>query len=189
MALQRDEAAQNEHDHAEGRDAVAEGVHFVAVGRDHGGEGHDDGDLRKLRGLEADARDLDPALGAVGRRADKRHEHQKHNGYRKDDKRRAAPELIIEAADKQHAADADDGEDRLPGKIIGGIAGQIIRAGIGGREDHDNADEHEQHRQRQERQIQQAALVEQHLILCFWRLRQALRLGSLRRFIQPRYAV
>ena len=33
------------------------------------------------------------------------------------------------------------------------------------------------------------ALVEQHLVLCFGRLRKALRLGSLRSFIQPRYAV
>ena len=39
------------------------------------------------------------------------------------------------------------------------------------------------------RQIEQAALVEQHLVLCFGRLRQTLRLGNLRDFIQPCYAV
>ncbi len=69
MTLERDQAAQDDHDDDERQDAVAEGPHFVAVGGDEGGEGHDDGDLRQLGGLEADARDLDPALGAVGRRS------------------------------------------------------------------------------------------------------------------------
>ena len=132
MALQRNEAAQDDHNRAEGRDAIAEGAHFIAVGRDHGGKRHDDGDFRKLRGLEADARNLDPALCAVGRRADERYEHQEHDGYREDDERSTAPELIVQPADKQHTADAHDSENRLPGKVIGRVAGQIIRAGVGG---------------------------------------------------------
>lgn len=115
MALQRDEAAQDDHDRAEGRDAIAEGAHFIAVGRDHGGKRHDDGDFRKLRGLEADARNLDPALCAVGRRADERYEHQEHDGYREDDERSTAPELIVQPADKQHTADAHDSR-KSPGR-------------------------------------------------------------------------
>ncbi len=185
MAFQRDKAAQDDHDDDERQDAVAEGAHFITSGRDHGGEGHDNGDLCKFGGLEADARDLDPALGAVGRGADDRHEHEEKHRDQQDDERGAAPELIVQAADKQHAADTGDGKDRLPGEVIGRIAFQIIRAGVGGREDHDNTDQHEQDRQRQERQIEQAALVKQHLVLCFVRLRQPLRSPALREIIQP----
>ena len=189
MTLERDQAAQDDHDDDERQDAVAEGPHFVAVGGDEGGEGHDDGDLRQLGGLEADARDLDPALGAVGRGADDRHEHEKKHRDQQDDERGAAPELIVEPADKEHAGDPGDGEDGLAGKIVGRVAGQVVRAGVGGREDHDHADEHEQDRQRQKRQIQQSALVKQDFILCFFRLRQPLRFPALREIIQLRDAV
>ena len=120
---QKGDDAQNQHI---GPDALAPGLHFFAFFGNGGGEIDDHGHFGQLRGLERGKANPDPALRAAFLRTENRNEQQKEYRACQHEKRDASPELIVDARDEQHHADAQHRENRLPRKIIGGVSLFII---------------------------------------------------------------
>ena len=126
VLFQRNQTADHKQNHRERQNAVAEGLHLLAVGRHERCKSHDDCDLCQLRWLEGGKANPDPALRAALLRTENRNEQQKEYRACQHEKRDASPELIVDARDEQHHADAQHRENRLPRKIIGGVSLFII---------------------------------------------------------------
>jgi len=174
MAFQHQKTADDDQDCRERQHAITESLHLLPIGRHERGKGQYDGELCQLGRLEAHKAEIQPALGAVLRGADDRHEQQEKDRDTQHQKRRASPDLVVDAAHEEHEGNADNGKNCLPCKVIGGIAFNLISSGIAGRKHHDDADGHKQDRQNQERHIEQAALVENDLGFSLVRQRQLL---------------
>ena len=163
MAFQRGQSADDHQNRRIRQNAVPDGLHFIPVDRHHGRKGHNDRQLCDLRGLEAENTDLDPALRAVSVCAEQRNKNQQEHGACQNNHGNAAPDLIIDAADKEHDTDADQRKHSLTGKIVGGIVLIGVSARIARREHHNDTDRDQQDCQNQKRHVEKSALVRDQL--------------------------
>ena len=128
MTLERDQAAQDDHDDDERQDAVAEGPHFVAVGGDEGGEGHDDGDLRQLGGLEGAIQKLEPAADAVDLGCCQHQTEQKHI-YKIDHRPQPPDDVIVDRHDDRHNHHAHHNPHQLKTAVVC-VHNQILQRAV-----------------------------------------------------------
>ena len=155
MLFQR-QRDQNPHQRqTEAQNAVAEGFRVLPVQPGQPGKQQDHGKFRDLGGLKLNARQIDPAPGAVDLLADDKDAQQQRDTHAVQRPCEPVPDARGYPAEKEHGGKTDRGANRLFLEIFCGnfVAGVVFALGVACRIQHSQS-----HRQQQKHQQQKGVI-------------------------------
>ena len=155
MLFQRQGNQNPQQRQAEAKNAMAEGFRVLPIQPGQVGEQQDHGKFRNLRGLKLNARQVNPAPGAVDLLADDEDAQQQRDAHAVQRPGEPIPDTRGNPAEKEHGRKADCGANRLLLQIFCGnfVAGVVFALGVACRIQHSQS-----HRQQQKHQQQKGVI-------------------------------